>query len=189
MVVEAFSGVDPGLEVAERETGYVEGRGTWQFMALNSLANRGLNVVDHEQLDTALFVESPEEAIRLQVRDDVVAKQIIAETDLAAERANLQDCLRNPRVDFVQGIPRIDDLQRKSAEGQLLICNINQRVLENESGHVGHFVLVEAVEDEVVFHDPAPPGVFARRVPLELFGKAWTSPSLEMANYIAVVRK
>ena len=70
MVVEALVGYDPGQDATDRMTGYVEGRGTWQFKTLLSLAELGLNVIDHEQLDVQEFIADPVAAIRKQVVDE-----------------------------------------------------------------------------------------------------------------------
>lgn len=187
MVVLALVGIDPGAEKADTMTGYVEGRGTWQFRMLLALASYGLNVIDHEAFDIQEFLTDPEQSIRKQVGDPEIAAQNIAETDLDAEVDALRRCLESPRIQFINAVPSFDDLTNELKMNKLIMCNINIRVLEKAPGHLGHIVVVESLDKErIVFHDPNPPGILGRTVSIDGFYKAWTSPSEGMANYISV---
>lgn len=189
MVAEAFTGVDPGSEAADRLTGYVEERGTWQFRAMLAFAQLDLEVIDHEKFDTQEFLRDPENAIRMQVQDDTVAAQNIADTDLKSEVSALRQCVASPKITFIESVPKFEDLRRETARGRLIICNVNSRILEGQDGHMGHFVVVEAIDDDVVtMHNPSPPGRYGVRIPTQLFYKAWTSPSDTMANYLSIGR-
>lgn len=187
MVVKAFTGEDPGAAMADEITGYVEGRGTWQFKALLGFVRYGLTVIDHELFRAEEFVVNPVETIEKQVQNELVAAQIIAETDLEKEIAAVKKCMQSAYIEFIESSPTFSDITSEIQKGKLLICNINQKILLGEDGHAGHFVVVEKIEDtKVVYHDPHPPGVFKAEVSSELFAKAWTSPSASIANYIAV---
>jgi hypothetical protein len=187
MVVEAFTGTDPGLDIAEFETGFVPGHGTWQFRAMLSLANRGLYVVDHEELNTTEFLSDPEEAIKHQVQDEAIAAKYIADTDLSAEVEALRQCLNSQNVTFIESAPSLEDLRKEIQSGRLLICNVNLQVLEDKEGHTGHYVVVQDINDNFVWlHDPAPPGRFNEAVPLTKFKKAWMDPSERVANFISI---
>lgn len=186
MVVLALIGIDPGAEKADAMTGYVEGRGTWQFRMLLALASYGLNVIDHEAFDPQEFLTDPEQSIRKQVRDPEIAAQNIAETDLDAEVDALRRCLESPGIQFINAVPSFDDLTNELKRNKLVMCNINLRALENAPGHLGHMVVIESLDKEkIVFHDPNPPGTLGRTASIDAFYKAWTSPGEDMANYIS----
>jgi hypothetical protein len=187
MVVETLVGIDPGQERADVLTGYVEGRGTWQFRMLLALADLQLHVVDHELFDFRKFTIDPAGAIEDQVKEDHIAKLILAETDVAAEVDAVKRCLLNPNIELVNSRPSFEDLCEQVSLGRLVMCNVNLQVLEGKAEREGHILLVERVEDNlVVAHDPGPHGGLARRFDRNLFLRAWRSPSDAMANYISV---
>ena len=189
MIVEAFTGKDPGLEAADSSTGYVEGRGTWQFRMLLAFSNLGLSVIDYELFDTEMFLRDPEEAIRRQVGDELVAAQNIADTDLDAEVNALRSCLASPLIRFENAIPTFDTLIKQNQCERALICAVNLRVLENQPGHIGHSLIVQDIGSEsVMVADPAPPGRMDLCIPKDVFIRAWNSPSDSMANFISVGR-
>lgn len=183
MVMEVLTGRDPGPAAADEMTGYAEGRGTWQFRMLISLARAGLRVRDVEALNVSLFLEDPEAAIREQVRDEGVAKDYIADTNLPSEVSALRECVEDPRVDFLDMTPTLEDAARAIEADTLLLCHVNGRTLAEEPGHTGHLIVVETIdEDGVLLHNPGPPAQWARRVDASLFEKAWDA----IPNYISV---
>ena len=121
MVVDALTGTDPGRDYADAATGYVPGRGTWQFRTLLAFAQLGLDVVYHEAFDVDGFVRAPECAIRRQVQDPSVVAQFLKESDLLGEAEALQQCLLDPSIRFVDTIPTMTDMLAESRRDRLLI--------------------------------------------------------------------
>jgi hypothetical protein len=189
MVVQALTGNDPGGEATDVLTGYVEGRGTWQFRMLLALAKCDLQVVDWELMDVNAFLSDPEAAIRAQVKDDDAIGGILQETDLIAEKEALRACVESPHINFVETIPTFHDLEQEVKSGKLVMANVNLRVLQNMEGREGHMVIIEDITDsEVIVDDPGPRGGLGISIDRSLFQKAWTSPSEAMANFISVSR-
>ena len=187
MVVHALTGDDPGEDAADIQTGYVEGRGTWQFRMLLALADYSLKVVDHELIDTQLFLMDPAEAIRAQAGNELVAQQIIDETDIEAEKNAVRKCLENPLITFEESVPSIEQMEEELRVGNLLLVNVNSRVLRGQKGRQGHILIIENIDDDMVtYHDPGIDGGLNKQIEKNEFVKAWHSPSVEMANYIAV---
>lgn len=187
MIVLALTGEDPGEEAADRMTGYVEGRGTWQFRMLLALADYGLHAVDHEKFNVREFIDDPVSAIREQFRDEAAVQSILDETDLAAECEALASCVQSPFITFIESVPTFDDLSAQIAKGRLVMVNVNLQVLEGKSAREGHILILENIDgDTVVAHDPGPNGGLGRSFPRDLFQKAWQSPSIAAANYISV---
>jgi hypothetical protein len=189
MIVSGLLGSDPGKDFADRQTGYVEGRGTWPFRTMLAFADLGLSVINHEIFNFEKFAVDPEGAIAEQVQDREVLDLILQETDMLAEVDAVRKCLRSPRIKLISGIPSIRDLQSQIDLGRLLMCNVDLRVLEARVERAGHMLLVENIDDKVVTaHDPGPSGRLSKAFELDLFVRAWHSPSVAMANYIAVWR-
>jgi len=187
MAVETFTGTDPGEAYADELTGYVEGRGTWQFRMLLALADLGLNAIDHERLDIDKFVVDPEGAIRDQAQDEQAIRLILDETDLESETAAARACIDSTRLQFVNSIPSMQDLIEQVSLGRLVMCNVDLQVLERKPEREGHILLVEEIDDlSVVAHDPGPHGKLCRQFDRDLFERAWRSPSPAMANLISV---
>lgn len=187
MIVSTLVGTDPGEARADVLTGFVEGRGTWQFKMMLALADLQLNVIDHELFEFEKFIVDPAAAIQDQVQDSHVAQLILAETDVMAEIDAARRCLNSPKIKLIRGVPSAEDLCAQVASGRLVMCNVNLQVLEGKPEREGHILLVERIDgDLVVAHDPGPKGGLAREFDRELFLRAWRSPSISMANYISV---
>jgi hypothetical protein len=187
MVVEALTDRDPGQDAADEMTGYVEGRGTWQFRMLLAMADLGLNVIDHEKFNVQEFIDDPEAAIRKQVEDEAAIQGILNETDIKAESNALRRCVVSSRIHFIESIPRLSDLNKELAQDRLVLCNVNLQVLKGKKIREGHMLIVEAVKEEnIIVHDPGPDGGLGITIPIKLFRAAWTSPSEAMANMISV---
>jgi hypothetical protein len=59
--------------------------------------------------------------------------------------------------------------------------------LNGAAGYSGHFVVVTGCDaDEVVCHDPGPPAVPHRRIPIEAFERAWAYPTERAKTMVAV---
>jgi len=187
MLVYAYRHVDIDKQEADRITGYVEGRGTWQFRMFLGLAQHGLHVTDHEDFDVNLFLKNQRQAISRQVGDEVVVQGILDETDLEAEHRAVRACLASELIEFKETVPSFDDFRGYISEGCVCLANVNRRILDRKPGREGHILLVEDISDsEVLVHDPGPGGGLNITLERDLFAEAWTSPSPEVANIIAI---
>ncbi|MEM8988268.1 MAG: hypothetical protein AAGC95_16250 [Pseudomonadota bacterium] len=187
MIAIAHTGNDPGKEEADRLTGYVEGRGTWQFRMFLSLAEMGLSIVDHENFDFQGFLTDPEKAIFEQVEDPEAVQGILDETDIPAEQAAIRSCIESELISFDQSVPSFSDIEQQIEKNRIVMCNVNLRVLEGRDGREGHMLLIKSLhKDFIVAHDPGSNGGLNKKFARAKFEEAWSSPSPEMANYIAI---
>lgn len=187
MVVHALTSEDVSAAEADNITGYIEGRGTWQFRMLLGFAHYGLTVVDCENFDAEQFLTAPEEAISSQVGDIQVAQAIIEETDIKAEQAAIISCLDSDKISLIKAVPNFAQLEAFLNDDYLLLVNVNKCVLDGQKGREGYMLIVEAmVEDGLLVHDPGPNGGVGLTLNKNKFIQAWTSPAPEMANIIAV---
>lgn len=187
MALGAFFGTEVTMDQAEIETGFVEGRQTWPFLAMTSLVKKGLQVRNIERFDVQLFIEDPAAAVKQQANDDDVAAAIMNETDTSVEPARASECLRLGVV-FEDRIPSIEDVVTTLKNGSLAIVNLNAKALLGLEGYSGHFVLVREVRaDRVVLRNPGLPPVDDQEVDIPTFVRAWKpDASPEMANIIEI---
>ena len=188
MLVYAFREIDVDEPEADLITGYVEGRGSWQFRMFLGLAKYGLHVIDHEDFDIELFLADPKLAISRQVGDENAVRSILDETDIEAEHRAVRACLASELVEFRESMPEFNDFQRYINEGCICLANVNRRVLDNKPGREGHILLIERIEDdEVVVHDPGPGGGLGIKIEKELFIQSWRSPSRDRPIFCVCV--
>ena len=187
MIVDTLANQTISESEADKITGYVEGRGTWQFKMLLGFASFGLSVKDHENFNVALFLENPVKAIEEQTEDKDAIKGILDETDCEAEQKAVASCLQSPLIKFVDSIPKLDDLKNELSSNAFVIVNVNSKVLQNKPGREGHILIIEDIlDDHIIVTDPGPQGGLGVKIPIDLFIKAWNSPSQKMANFISV---
>lgn len=186
MTVHALTGVQPTAAEAEEETGFVAGRPTWQFTMMLGFAARGIRVNDWERFDPLDFLRDPVSSIERQVGDPAIAQQVLDESDIDHEVAALTKCLESPLISFTDRVATTADLQREMSDETLLLCNVNARRLMGEPGRVGHFVIVQSINDDsVIVTDPGLPPVNRHEIPTPRFNEAWGDPSPDMANFIS----
>jgi hypothetical protein len=186
MVVESGTGEKLDFDQADSETGFVKGRGTWQFQMMLSLADRGFRVVDHENFDPEAFVLDPTASIALQVGNESALESVLAVTDVAAEASRVQACLNRIGVDFTSSVPTLDDLKSVLDSGAYVMTTLNaKKFYFDDDGYDGHLVIIESISDlGVSMQDPFLEGG-ANIVDIDRFFEAWTSPSDSMANFVA----
>lgn len=84
-------------------------------------------------------------------------------------------------------IPDVDELKQCIDQGYLIICNVNSRVLRDEQGYSGHFVLLYSYDaDGFILHNPGLPAEPAKHVLFHSFERAWAFPNNRVKNYIAI---
>lgn len=175
---------DYSWEELDQLTGKKPDKWTWRTRALVELKRRGMDVVNWGNFDHKEFVErgasylndffGPEKA-RIQIEH----------CDLEYEIENAREWVKVVENKF--GLPTLEDIKELLDIGYLVICNVNSKILNQQDGYSGHFVLIYDVKDDfVLMHDPGPPHSPERRVSYEVFFKAWEYPNEEARNVIAL---
>jgi hypothetical protein len=165
-------------------TGKKPDKWTWRTRALVELKRRGMDVVNWGNFDHKEFVERG--ASYLNDFFGVEKARIqIEHCDLEYEIENAREWVKVVQNKF--GLPTLEDIRELLDIGYLVICNVNSKILNQQEGYSGHFVVIYDVEDDfVLMHDPGPPHLPERRVSYEVFLKAWEYPNEEARNVIAL---
>ncbi len=187
MAVEALGGERLDMQAAERLTNFVADCPTWPYKGLLSLADRGLYVRYTEDFSLRRFITAPKELIFEHVNDPQIAEEVIRKSDFSVEAVFAQACLEHPQITIDERRPKLDDLKRELSLGSLAIVNVNYFRLLEKVGYAGHFVVVEAVdEEEVLLQNPGLPPIPNQRVAMATFLAAWHFPNDRLANIIAI---
>lgn len=191
MIVARSSGTIVSAADADVQTDFAEGRLTWQFAMLLSLADHhSLHVVDFEQFDYEVFVEDPRAAIAAQIQDvDAVDYQINnSDIDLEVDRA--RRCLNHPRIALINRTPAYDDLQKVVRDGANVTCVINGGPMLGKDVYRPHSIVVRnAGSDFTVIDDPGPPPRACWSLTRMEFESYWLDPTPGVANFIAASAK
>ena len=165
-------------------TAKVEGLGAWPFAGLTWLHGRGFDVRNIELMDNRRFAREGRSYLV-----EFFGAEFVAASPLPPELGPEQAAAAR-FVDAVHcetRIPDLDDLRRLLADGYLVICNVNSRMLNERPGYMGHFVVVTSCDaSEIVFHDPGPPATPLRHSPIAAFAQAWAYPTERAQNIVAV---
>jgi hypothetical protein len=185
MVAQSFRpGLDCSWALLDSVTGKVDGVGTWPFAGYTWLRDQGLDVTNVELMDNARFAAEGERYLAELMGQELAAAGVrgIDLAQVQREAAVFVDKVRQETR-----MPTTDDIRRGVASGDLVICNVNSRVLNGRDGYMGHFVVVKGFDDDgFVVHDPGPPSTPNRRIEYELFEKAWAYPSSAVKNMVAI---
>jgi hypothetical protein len=175
------------LADAERLTGYIKDKATWQFQALDSFAERGLEVLSIDRFDLHAFAKEPEATIRRFYTDPKVVEFILAASDCQQEVKVLTQSLTRPNFFVETRIATLADIERLITDDWCVICNVNSAALKGDfENYAGHFVIVESLDEkEAVIHNPGLPPIFNQRIAREVFDKAWNYPDETMATIYA----
>ena len=164
-------------------TGKKKGLWTWSILGLIKMKELGFDVINWCEFDYERFSKEGASYLIERYGEEKGKAQI--------EHINLEYEMDNARrlsslLETKQSLPTISDIEELIKEGYLIICNVNAKVLNDKGGYAGHFVLVYEVSDEeVIMHDPGPPGEKSRKVPIEKFMKAWEYPNERERNLMA----
>jgi len=170
----------PGREYSWPEldqlTGKRSWKWTWSLLGMIHMQKLGFDVRCWDSFDYKTFAEKGERYLieKLGFKD---ASILIFHSDISYERRVAQTY--GPYINKTPP-PNFSDLQNLLMEGFLPVCNVNLNTLNGESGYAGHFVVVYGLDRQTVYlHDPGPPAIAARRVPLKVFDTAWSYPTIE----------
>ncbi len=183
MVYEYFK-PDEKLSFAEWDkiSAKVEGLYTWQMAGLLWMA-KDFYVTDIETFDYKRFIEEGGSYLHELLGDEVAENQI-KNSDIEQEKRYAREFLDRIRID--RRAPAINDITVLLDKINLVVCNVNARVMNNKEGYAGHFVVVKGYDEEhLIVHDPGLPAYENRKVPYELFMKAWAYPNKNALNLMA----
>jgi hypothetical protein len=159
----------------DRITGKTDGFGTWPFAGLIWLARQGLDLTSIEIMDNRRFAAEGRAYIA-ELTSREFAESIDRGLDLSQVQADAAAFVETGLCEV--RVPTLDDVRRGVAAGGLVVCNVNSRALNGREGYMGHFVVAKGFDDStLIVHDPGPPGQANRRVPFELFERAWADPA------------
>lgn len=179
MAIKTTLGREISMEEAERLSGYIEGRETWPYQMMLSLADLGLHVTSIETLNPeALVADFEREERRVLGDNEEVIQYILSITDIPAETKRIKTFIDHPNASFEVRAPTVDDLHVALKGGALPLVSLDYGVLhQTGEGYEGHMVVVSGVgPDYVEVFDPGPPGDIWN-VPIGRFQAALDSPT------------
>ncbi len=167
----------------DRITGKLDGFGTWPFAGYTWLQEQALEVTNIELMDNARFaVEGRAYLAELGGQEFA---QVDAGLDLSQVQADAAVFVARVRSEV--RIPTLDDIRRAVSAGDIAVCNVNSRVLNDREGYSGHFVVIKGFDERgFVIHDPGPPGRPNRKVEFAAFEKAWSSFNATLKNAVII---
>jgi len=180
------------LTMAETETmtGFQFGALTWPYRAMAALAALGFEIRWIEVMDAALFTTDAIRAVGAHLEGDpATLERAFRDTDIRAEQDVVRGVLEHDRVMFMQRRPTFDDIHAELSAGGLVLCGVNGRRLYGKPGWHGHFVIVDAIDDNSVrVQNPGLPPEQNRTMSLADFEDAWASPNWDMALFMGTRR-
>jgi YD repeat-containing protein len=156
---------------------------TWPAAGLLHCVSVGLEIVLIDDFDYDRFSAEGYDYLL-----DVSGKEV---ADVQRKNSNLEQEMEfvkrlKSAVRAEKRIPLREDLIQLVDEGALVICNVNSRLLAEQEGYSGHFVVVTGIEnDGIRLHDP---GLPPRENAIESwarFEKAWSYPDQKARNIMA----
>lgn len=190
MAVKTTLGREITMQDAEQMSGHIEGRETWPYQMMLSIADLGLHITSIDRLDPRGFVGDLEDELRRVLgdnEDDI--RYILSITDVEVETQRVRAFIGHPRISYEVRAPALEDLRAGLSRGALPLVSLDYGELhQTGEGYEGHMVIVSGANQEFVeVFDPGPPGDAARRVPAATFLAAMNSPS-EGVGAITLVR-
>ncbi len=195
MVLEYyFPGFGYTWEAVEGMTHKLPGKWTMTTGTVLSLNGTGLTATQITDFDYLGFKTEGENYIRRRYKDrPKSAEAFIVNVDIPYEQGIVEGALRHNHRAFENRIPDVNDLIANiNAPDSLVIAQFNARLLAGLDGYVGHFGLATAIDPKAntfTFHDPGGsthPPEENRRVPLDLFIRAWAGEKGTDGTMIAV---
>ena len=156
---------------------------TWPQAGLSWLSTNHYDVVDIELFDYARFMREGENYMRELWGQATVAEQA-KHSDIHEAQQDSVGFIEN--VHYEQRIPQLKDVTHYLNEDYLVMCIINAQVLAGKSGYVGHSILViDTYAEGFIIHDPGLPPLEYRKVPYDVFQRAWADPNDSAKNLAA----
>lgn len=163
-----------------------KGKWTWQGAALITLAKLGFDVVNIENLDYKKFAKDGDVYLK-KIWSDETFKLQNKFSDLNQEQKIAQKLINLKKVELVNKIARMSDVEKYFSKSFFVMVSVNPCVFERKKCYWSHLVLVTGMDRNfITFHDPGLPPVKNKRVSKKIFEKAMTKPWKEDTNLIAV---
>lgn len=161
-----------------------EGYWTWPQRGVINLHKMGFEIIEIDTFDTKRFIEEGKGYLVEKFGKDVAKESVDHTKDLKHEQETCKEYL-GLKIKHKR-LPDLSDIKKYLDNGYLVGVNINSRILNSREGYSGHFVVVYEYDDENLYlQDPGPPPTANRKVPYDLFTKAWEYPNEQMKNLTA----
>jgi hypothetical protein len=168
----------------DKLTAKLEGMWSWQMQGLINLKKMGFEVLNFEDFDYEKFIKDGKKYLTERFGDEI-ADTAEKFSDLAQERRISKDFIKLFGKNF--NLPDIDDIKKLLKRGYLVVCNLNQAILNGKKGWNGHFVMIFGYDDKNFYlHDPGFPPRKDRKVAFNKFLSAWAYPDKRSKNLIAL---
>jgi hypothetical protein len=159
---------------------------SWPLKLYLELNRIGYEVSVIESFDYESFVDDPEKYL-IDNYGDEVGKDQIENSDLANEIFYAKKLIESKTVKLINKTPELQDLFDTLSSGSLVICNVNQKILQGDNGYIGHAIVIYGFGDNVLYiHNPGPPYRPKQALDIVLFDKAWSYPNKNSRNILAV---
>lgn len=164
----------------------LKARYSWPIKLYLELGEMGYEVKVIENFDYQEFANDPESYLIANFGEEI-GKDQIENSDLANETYYARKIVESPSVKLINKIPEMRDLIDSLEDGNLVICNVNQKILQGDSGYVGHFILIYGFGTNTLnVHNPGPPYMPNQELDIELFDRAWSYPTPNSRNIFAI---
>lgn len=133
--------------------GYVRGKGTWKAQMMLSLSDLGFETQWIEDFDHHEFVKNPESYLS-SILDKEAFEWQVNNSDLPLESLRIKQYIeRGQPLENRKGTR--EDIQNFLDDGWLVMLEVNENVIADIPGYLGHVVLVIGYDDEnVTVHNP-----------------------------------
>lgn len=175
---------DYSFEELDKVTAKVEGMWTWPYAGLIWLAENGFEVKSISLMDRMRFAnEGYEYLVEFYGTEKADANRKHSDLEQEQRLARLFEEKKMSETRLCD----MDDIKRFLDEGYLVKCTVNARTFGNKGGYAGHAVIVKGYDaDGFIIHDPGLPPIENRKVPYDLFEKAWAYPDERSRNITAI---
>lgn len=167
----------PSVEELDMAIGTTKGKYSWPYAGLALLHDIGFDVLLWEAFDPAELIAIGEQYILDFFGEQVGADQI-ANSDVPKLIDDAKSCLSARRLKMLHSIPEFGDLTRLIRDGYYLNVGVNQRILQGDTGYVGHGIFAFGCSEEsVIVHNPGPPPQSYSEISRYLLDRAWSYPN------------
>lgn len=161
-----------------------KGKWAWPTAMMINFHRKGYKVILREDWNFQRFVDRGEDFLIEKYGEDV-AKEQISNSDIFQERRLAKKFLETGILD--RKIPESGDITEFLKEGYLVVCNVNSKLLNNQAGYEGHFVLVTGFDNlGFTLNGPYSPEFKNRHVAFDKLEQSWAYPSPDVKNIIAI---
>ncbi len=168
------------MEQAEKDTGFIKDMATWQYRGIVKLAKCGLDVLQMDDFLVDDFILNPEKALnKMYGENTTLINYILNDSDVDEAISSMKEYKQTENIKDIVKRPEISDAIDLLEQGYFLIVLVNSRALTGREGYMGHFVILDNVEGDVVtLHNPGLPPKYNQKVSLDVFKKSWNPPQL-----------